>query len=367
MRKLRLDSNGIASFRGQGLNIPSAHPYTKASPALGRLDQLLQGHSPKILITRTQGGIGDVLMTLPTVRAIKKKYGDNCIVTYATDPGYLDGALVKVVQGVPYIDEVVDYRGIKPADYDAIVELTCPCVAHEMPLAPPINRIDLFAAHAGVRLDDWSMDYIVTDKERAWAQEFLANYRIDNKKLIVVQPNSSTRRRDLPAAILQRGVAKLVRSVPNSRALIIVHSGTANSEISWRMEGCDEFRDYDVRHIAAIIERSHLVMCQDSAVLHLAAALRKKTLTFFGPTDPRARVNYHPEAAALWFGGDLACSPCWYSPSCSVGYICWKSITDDLIVDLGSKMLNDQPLPAAPYIVSFGEMTPPGDIPSEVL
>ena len=66
---------------GKALNVNSKKrkPNTKI-----RLDKLLRSASPKICIKRRLGGIGDVLMTTPLIKAMKMLI-PQCHLIYATD------------------------------------------------------------------------------------------------------------------------------------------------------------------------------------------------------------------------------------------------------------------------------------------
>jgi ADP-heptose:LPS heptosyltransferase len=326
-------------------------PYTRSIPTLHHLDNLLGGGKPKLCITRKQGGIGDVLMTLPTVKAIAKKY--DVQVDYGTDFTYLDGALTKVLFDNPYIANVVPWDTIDPFDYHAVLDLTCPCINHEKPLAPPINRIDLFAKHLKVSLEDHDMDYHVRDEELIWAREYIEKNNLDRFKLIMVNPSSSTPNRDCPPDKLKRGLGGVLALRRDVRALMIIHESDKRKNEDWNFSEIHILKNMDVRQLAAMMKYCALLICPDSAMLHVAAALHHPTLTIFGPTDPWARVNYHPEAVALWAAKDLKNYPCWYEDP-KDGWMCWRRLEESLITDTTLAMLNNQSLPSSRDIVTFG-------------
>jgi len=329
--------------------------FKQPNTALRRLDRVLSTGKPKILVSRTQGGIGDVLMTTPVVRSVSKKYDTK--VDYATDFDYLNNALPKVLQGNPYIDNIISFRDVVQKDYDAVIELTCPCVYHEKPLAPPVNRIDLFAKHADVQLDSPALDYFHTEEERKWAESYLSDYNLKGKysdhALILVQGVSSSKHRDPPPEKIQRALARIAHERPDVRILPIVHQ-TDHSKHNWKFSNVHVLNNMSVRHIAAIMQFCDLVLCPDSAILHLASAMRKKTVTVFGPTDPRARVNYHPEAVAVWPGKELKNYPSWYNDP-GDGYLCWKRLDPDDIASTCLSLLENRPLPVCRDIVHFGK------------
>jgi hypothetical protein len=291
-------------------------------------------------------------MTLPTVRAVSKKYGTK--VDYATDPGYLDGALVKVLQYNPYIHTVLNWRDMDVKIYDAVIELTCPCVAYEKPLCKPINRSDLFARHAGVHLDEHTIDYTITPEEAQWAKEYLEQHNLDRFTLVMVQPSSSTTKRDAPIDKLKKIVGGLLAVRRDIRALVITHeSDTIKTD--WGFADVHCLANLDIRQLAALMPHTNLVLCPDSAILHVAAALHHPTVTLFGPTDPHARVNYHPEAVAVWPGKELKNYPCWYEDPRD-GYLCWKRLEEQLVIRVMVAMLNEQPLPESRDLVTFGKI-----------
>ena len=323
--------------------------YVKPLDVLPRINRLMGGEAPSILVQRGAGGIGDVLMTLPTVRAIKEKYKGP--VDYATDVKYLDGALVKVLKGNPYIDNILNWQEVKRENYDGVIDLHCPCVSHEQAQALPINRIDLFARHARIQLQNRKIDLVLTKEELDWARDYIERLKVGRFKLMIVQPNVSTKRRSLPSGELQKAVASIIAKQKDVRALIFTHKGD-EVVLPWSFNGVLEVKNLDVRQIASLIHYSSLVLCQDSAILHVAGALEKPTLSFFGPTDPRARVNYYKKSIALWPGGQLRCSPSWYSP-CKCGEVCWKMIKQEMIVDTALDLLNNRPIKESPDIVNF--------------
>lgn len=282
-------------------------PLRNPAVALHRI-QKIRANVDKLHLAfvRPIGGIGDMLMILPTVKAVRKQY--NCYIDMITDPMYLDGALYKVLQGNPYIDNIVDYQDVRTGGYekyDGVIPMNCPCAWREVPgFSPVIGRIDMFAQHAQIRLDDYQIDYYVTDQEKEWAHQFLTSRRIDpNDRIVLVQSNSSTFTRDLPLNKYKAVIGALTKDKHN-KVFVITHGAT---EPSWGMFGVYHFHNFDVRHIAALMSLSSLVICPDSSILHLAAALNKPTLTLFGPTDPNGRVNTYPSAIAIWGAWDLRC------------------------------------------------------------
>jgi heptosyltransferase-2 len=98
---------------------------------------------------------------------------------------------------------------------------------------------------------------------------------------------------------------------------------------------------------AAIMKRSNLFVTNDSALMHIASALKLKVVAIFGPTNP----NYvHPFKTSYKIAKlNLDCQPCfYYSPkplSCSrtdVQFKCIKELSVGLVLEKVQELLNDQ-------------------------
>jgi len=360
MRRLTPNpNNGIVGIQSvRPTTFVNAKAYNKPNKGLSRLDQLRNGGAPEIIVTRCMGGAGDVLMTLPTVRAVAEKY--KCKVDYATDFTYLDGILPNMVQGLPYIRNVLNYHNIVNENYDSVLDLTCPCIVHEKPGADPINRIDLFARHLGIVLTNHKIDFIHTEEELTKGFEILNDLRIDIRKhkVILVQPSSSTTRRDFPLDTLKQVVRKVSFLNNNIRIIVLTHGSDSYQaqQNRWQdINSVSKIHDLKARNIAGLMSYVDLVLCPDSLILHLAGALNKPTFAFFGPTDARARINYYPNAIAISGSHGLKCQNCWYNP-CPANQICWKRIDVDLSVQVIDAMLHNKKVPQSPELVHFGTM-----------
>lgn len=352
MRRLRPNSQGIFVPQTQPIiHAGQVKPYTKPNPTLQRIDRLLNGENPNICLTRIHGGAGDLLMITPLIRTIYKKYGVK--VDFGTDFSYLEGILPKCLQHNPYINQIIPWKEIDKEKYDAVVDLTCPCVAHEVPQAKPINRVDLFGRHVGVQIESGRLDYFVTEEEIKQAKQYIKqNFKSKNKKLVFIQHSASSQNRTLPHSTLKECIKELLLANRNIIPIIPMYkSDTADTQ--WVYKDIHLLQGFDIRMSAAIMSQCDLIICQDSLILHLANALKLPTFTFFGPTDPYARVNYHPEAIAYWPAGELKQFPIWYTNP--PGWdICWKRIEVSVAVKTILAMLEGNALPVSRNMVTFG-------------
>jgi heptosyltransferase-2 len=85
-----------------------------------------------------------------------------------------------------------------------------------------------------------------------------------------------------------------------------------------------------------LVARLSCLVSGDTGVAHLAAALDVPTVTLFGPTDPRLTAPRGKRARVLYRG--VACSPCFLS-SCPIDHVCLRDITpEEVLSAIGEAM-----------------------------
>lgn len=340
-RKLSLTSDGVVGPKANRPMLPKLQvsPSTQHGKRLVRLHKLISGEAPNICIRRGPG-IGDLLMATPSIRFVSGQYPDSTI-TVATDMGYLDGALPAVLKHNPYVQHVVDWDNFSGDDYDVVLDIHCPCIAHEQPLARPVNRIDLFARHLGIAtLDDVRPFYTVhpdeADKAMMWLSRNV-NLR-PGDSLLVINPFASNKNRSM-SPVVMRDALRMIRQQGDSKikTVVVTHTSDYTEEVSWEAHAHAVARNWSIRDVAALLKYADLLICPDSALLHMAGALDISALALFGPTDARARVNHYPKSVGLWPGQSLHCSPCWYESGRCRHQTCWKMIQ---VTDISSAALS---------------------------
>jgi len=134
----------------------------KLSMVLGRENPKLMGES--ILVIR-MGGIGDLIMLTPALKAIKKTY-PNKYLTLATKSEH-----ALVLKGLPYVDDVVTIEETNSKKYDSVIDLRYRVESPEVggslstDLYKTINRIDIFGRLMGIEIKDRQVD-VSLDKRK---------------------------------------------------------------------------------------------------------------------------------------------------------------------------------------------------------
>lgn len=96
---------------------------------------------------------------------------------------------------------------------------------------------------------------------------------------------------------------------------------------------------------AAIINRADLFIGNDGGLLHIAVALKRKTVSFFGPVDPRVYGPYPPdETRHIVLRKTLECSPCYHKfrlNPCLRNRECLEKINVDEVMEKMDRLLTN--------------------------
>ena len=95
-----------------------------------------------------------------------------------------------------------------------------------------------------------------------------------------------------------------------------------------------------IRQAAAVLNKCKLFIGNDSALLHIAAAVDIPTISIFGPTDP---AIFAPRGAKHYMiKSKLPCSPCFHYktlPECK-SIACMESIKPEEVIEHAKKLLS---------------------------
>ena len=359
--------NGIVN--PQTTNVPARVLNSRSKKRLDQpsinLETLLSADTPQICVQRRLGGIGDVIMTTPLLKAIKTLI-PHCHLVYATDMKYANGALADVINHNPYVDELIPFDQSLSKKWDYCVDVTSTGLNREKSGSIPPNRIDMFASAAGV---DVSADpvpiYEVTYQERDAAIEYIKKNFLEGAdrkdvEIIAIQARSNDDRRTWPLEHVN-ALADLLAKDKNKRVLIF--DWGAKAEHWESRERVYTVKDMPLTETAAIVENADCIVCPDSSMLHLAGAIGKKIVTIFGPIPPESRINYYANTTAVTY--KMSCQYCWYSPSCRreksgiEKYACLTKVTPEMVSDAVNKKLKE-PMNMEQFVVYGANLTDKG-------
>jgi lipopolysaccharide heptosyltransferase II len=115
------------------------------------------------------------------------------------------------------------------------------------------------------------------------------------------------------------------------------------------LDTCDRF---DVMELAALLARCHLVVANDTSVMHLAALVGTPVVAIFGPTAP---LHYGPRGERhLVFYRDLYSSPCLTNYNLKVSRcldpVCMRGISPAMVVERIAEHYLDEGAPHGDWL-----------------
>jgi ADP-heptose:LPS heptosyltransferase len=266
------------------------------------------------LVTRAMGGIGDILMMTPGLKALHRKYPDREI-HFAVPKAF--HALLAHNSDVELKD--INDEILHQEDYSAVYNLTeCPASRVESATLPNVrrNRIDIFSAAMGVskKLQDRvgrKPVYLVTEEEKAWARSFFAERGLAPEQCIAVQPYAADSYRDYPH------MEALVACLAENQPVLLFHGETL---LGFDYPQVLKIDRYPLRLSIALLFLCKMLITVDSAFLHVSAAFDQKTLALFGPIDGAVRTKNYPRCEVVHGYTEARCTACWRNQ----GILCGK-------------------------------------------
>lgn len=307
------------------------------------------------ILIRANNWIGDVVMINPAVRAIREHFREARIAIVARP------WVCEVLRGSPFFDDLVEYdragahagiagrlrlaRDLRrggPIDLAVLFQKAfeaaviarlagarlrvgyaadgrSPLLTHALPLPPPgTHHAEAFlqlARFVGCPVRDVQPVFHVGMAERARAAALLGERGwLRAPLLVALHPGASKPQRAwhaerfaLLAARLhaERGARFLLVGSTGEKALLDRVMSGLPPDVSIGPESVPGLRD-----AAALLERCHLFVGNDSGPMHLAAALGVPTVGLFGPGSPRSTAPIGRAGSVTTLGGDYPCSPC---------------------------------------------------------
>ena len=310
----------------------------------------------QILIISLQG-IGDLLLTTPLLRGLKENLPDAEINVLTLDVNK------EVLEGNAFVDNILSFN---PRNYFDVIVTLFNIIKRSFDLSICTYPSGLRSAIIGYlsRADTRLAHDITIFRKYPWL--FTKNIKVDrikhavllnldfmealgfetekiNKDLIL---NLSSEDRRFARDFLK------AKSVKNEDLLICIHAGGGRFTLSYRswpkerfaevadflierkgakvvfIGGKDEIKLIDkisnimknkpinavgkmsLKKSAALISECRLLICNNSAPMHIAAALGVPTVSIFGPVDQRIHRPWGEGHIVLQKG--LKCSPCYY-------------------------------------------------------
>jgi heptosyltransferase II len=341
--------------------------------------------SIKRVVVRGTNWVGDSLMTIPALRALRRVLPDAHI-TLVIRPGTRG-----IFSDADFIDEILVYdrknafsvvpqvREWKRRHFDLAVLFQN---AFEAALIPFLAGVPLRLGYATesrqalltrpLQLPDWRASrhevfyylYLITALEqmlfgrstvceaepdasiqisetrKAQAAEMLRAHGVSEEDAVVaICPGSiNSRAKRWPA----ESYANLAdRLIENKRRVLLIGSKDetdVSEDVTRRMrqQPIVLTGKTTLDQITAVLDRADLIVTNDTGPAHIGAALGRPTIVIFGPTNPLTTRPFAPEAVVL--RNPPECAPCMLR-DCPIDHRCMTAITVDEVFEQSHTLL----------------------------
>jgi heptosyltransferase-1 len=157
----------------------------------------------------------------------------------------------------------------------------------------------------------------------------------DSKAYAVLLPGSNWPTKRWPV----EHFAELAKSLRTRLGILPVVAGAArDSQFAAQIDGLNLCGKTNLRQSVALLEKAAVVVANDSGPMHIAAALNRPLIAFYGPTDVRLTGPYGREDSVM--RTDIPCSPC-LKRACS-HQSCLKWIQSDVVMRRIEELVADR-------------------------
>ena len=310
-----------------------------------------------LLITLTN--IGDIILTTPVIRTLKKEFPASRLDVIVGPKGReifeLDPAIFKLIiydKHMPISEKRRLQIKLKKLKYDLVVDLrntVFPILIAPKFRTSTIQKFPKGPLHSklkhlhrlkslGIEISDDSSWIHIPAPDDAYVAALLDANNISGS-IVAVNPGAMSDIKRWKS----EGFTEVADRLSLECGASVIFIGAENdrvavSAVTYRMKG--RFHDFtgktNIRQLAALLRRSKLLLTNDSAPLHLGCAVGTKVLAIFGPTDPK---KYGPTGELDYvINNKLHCAPC-ESATCKYGHECMKLISPEEVFSAAKMML----------------------------
>ena len=290
--------------------------------------------SGEICIDRPVGGIGDVLMASVAMRELKKQCPGIVLTVSLDRHTTYDDTYYKLLFNAPFIDRFEDSRYVIRERYKKYFNIKSVCIEHEYSGRPEMNRIDIFAKACKVKkVSSWTPFYLETNEEQIDADEIFIPY--GDKLKFFIHSASNEGKRSYAPEHTKTLISLLRKEYPES--IIFVSDFNRVLKKQEYSDNIVDVSELDIRQSASYIKRCDLFFGPDSGLMHLAAAVKTKSLVVFGSIPPSSRINHYTTHKSIRLE-ELDCLGCWYK-ACPISVRCMKDLRPERVLDRIKEML----------------------------
>lgn len=333
----------------------------------------------RILIVKL-AAIGDVVMALPLLSALRKKYPHAHIT-------WLCGSQVTpLLKSIPSIDHIIEIDEKRLLAGNFLTKLRALFQIWRTLAGQVFDLVLTLHSDSRYRLITWP---IFCSDRKNWGKNGNRVFPIPGRyhaqealQLIESQEGPSIRTLDFPPLIYSPSakIQQLTEPLKNKPLILLAPGGAKNILADdalrrWPIESYIEvakelseqahviltgsrsdtwvsphFRllpihdlidQLSLLDLLALLQCSALLITHDSGPLHLAKLTKTPTIALFGPTNPHEKISREENISILWGGEHLACRPCYNGKTYSTCHqnACLRSISPNRVLEEAYKKL----------------------------
>jgi heptosyltransferase I len=308
--------------------------------------------------------IGDAILLIPTLRKLKNSFPNSKITFLCSDIN------ISVIEKIPYIDSVINckvydfiknplnfYKFIKElrkTKYEVVIDAgqwerinsiitiftkrdfsigfrtkkqfkhvvndavvnhlkTKHEVENFMDLLIPLGIVPISGEY---NFDELQLEFFLKPEHRQFAIDFWDKYNLHNKTVLCFHPGCGENGKPREWAL--DNYIKLAKLLHNfDKNIFVIITGTAFEKYL-----CDplyeNIKDFSINtagkltleQSASLIEKSILMLCSNTGILHISTCVGTRTIGLHGPTNPVKWGAYNRNAVTIQ--STKYCSPCLY-------------------------------------------------------
>jgi ADP-heptose:LPS heptosyltransferase len=256
-------------------------------------------------------GLGDVLMVLPVIRALKRDY-PHLSFRYCVGSAY-----APLLQGIDFLHEIVPIIEMQ-GKVSNVIELRGLSERHEK--RKLVDRIDIFAEYCGVHVHDYRFPITVTREERDAGRALIGG----DGPTIALAVRGSSRPRTWPLDHVREFATRAAR---DGFRVVVLDGGEYEMPEHPRIVNLTG--KLGLLHVKQVLAAADWTVAPDTGLVHLSEAVGTKCLAIYSTTPPALRIGHYRHVKALW-RKDLPCIPCW-DRGCE-GLPCLREITPEIVL-----------------------------------
>ena len=297
----------------------------------------------KILIFR-KSSLGDVILTLPMIRALKDHFPDAQI-DFLTKSRYApiveyDSAVDNVITFNDNSSFLKSVRGLRSRKYDIFLDLQANFLsvivaaalfpiraisykkrrfARELIVRRPQQKLRVdhtinayFAALRRLHMNIQPSPPTITipAEQVDYADDFIAKrLSAECKKIIALCPGARYYEKRWPHDNFRAVAEKLLDDLEIGILVISSSGDDVSANLELNNPRLVPVRDFEILKVGALLSRCGVALTNDSGIMHLSCASGTTVLAIFGPTSPR--LGFSPTLpGSKVLCDDVFCCPC---------------------------------------------------------